>query len=108
MAIADLKNEVHVGDIGTAIQVTLYDGSTALDVSGAASLTMYLTKPSGTTLTKTATNVTDGTNGQIKYTTISGDIDEAGLWTLQVKVVLVNGNTWYTDVARFRVFSNLV
>lgn len=103
-----MSSEIHVGDIGTEFVVTLKDGSSALDVSGASSITVYLEKPSGEVLTKTASFVTDGTDGQIKVASESGDLDETDVWYIQVKLVLVNGNTWYSDKGRFRVHSNLV
>ena len=103
-----MASEVHVNDIGTDFVVTLYDGSTALDVSAASSITVYLTKPSGEVLTKTASFVTDGTDGQIKVSSADGDLDEPDVWHIQAKITLVNGNAWYTDVSRFRVHSNLV
>lgn len=97
--------EIHIGDIGTEFVITLYDSTTILDVSG-ASVTIYLKKPSGTTLTKAASLYTDGTDGKVKVSSASGDLDEGGLWTVQAKVA-ESGNTWYSDVGRFRVHANV-
>jgi len=62
-------------------------------VSG-ATVTVYLKKPGGTTLTKAAALYTDGTDGKIKVSSASGDLVESGLWTVQAKIV-ESGNTWY-------------
>lgn len=100
-----MSAEIHIGDIGTEFVITLYDSTTVLDVSG-ATITAYLKKPSATTLTKAASLYTDGTDGKIKFSSASGDFDETGVWNIQVKVV-DSGNTWYSDVGRFRVYANV-
>jgi hypothetical protein len=56
-----------LGDIGTTIRVTIQEGGSAVDVSGATTKQIYLRKPNtGDTYTKTAIFTTDGTNGQIE------------------------------------------
>ena len=98
--------EVHKSDIGTAFRVTVQDGETAVDVSGATTKQIVFQKPSGTSVTKTAAFVTDGTNGQIQYVTIDGDLNEAGKWIMQGYVVLA---AWqgHTDIYQFEVYDNL-
>jgi len=98
-------NEIHKGDIGTKFSVTVYDGSSTVNVSGGTK-TIIFKKPAGTTLTKTAADE-DATNGVISYTTVSGDLDEIGTWRIQSKVVTSGGNTFYTDVATFKVYDNI-
>jgi len=99
-------NEIHVGDIGTVFKGTVMDDTVAVDISGATTKQIILKKPSGEKLTKTAIFVTDGSDGQIAYTTISGDLDEPGGWEIQAKVILASG-TWYSDVGNFDVHPNL-
>jgi len=99
-------NEIHLGDIGTAFVVTIQDGSSTIDISGATTKEIMLTAPDGGKLTKTATLTTDGTDGKMQYATVAGDLDEAGWWRLQGRVVLATG-TWSTDVTRFEVHQNL-
>jgi hypothetical protein len=99
-------NEIHVGDIGTVITVTLKDDTTAVDISGATTKTIYLSKPDGTVLAKGATFTSDGTNGKMYYATLAGDLDQPGHWQIQAKVVLATG-TWYSDVSTFDVEDNL-
>jgi len=98
--------EVHKNDIGTAFRVTVQDGDTVVDVSGATIKQIIFQKPSGTTVTQTATFVTDGTDGQIQYVTVSGDLDEAGKWIMQGYVVLA---AWqgHSDMYQFEVYENL-
>lgn len=102
-------NEIHKDDIGTVFTVTVKDGTTAINISGATTTSSKLIifqKPSGDKLEKDGTFVTDGSDGQMKYTTIAGDLDEIGDWDIQAKVVLSSG-TWKSDIGHFTVFENL-
>jgi len=99
-------NEIHVGDIGTVLVVTIKDGTTTIDISSATTKQIILTAPDGGKLTKAASFTTDGTDGKMQYATVAGDLDEAGWWKLQGRVVLAAG-TWSTDITRFEVHQNL-
>jgi len=93
--------------IGYAITVTINDeNESAVDVSGASTLTMRLQDPSGNNTDKTAVNNTDGTDGKIKYVTVSGDLDEAGRWQVQCNVIDASTNRWTTK-GHFHVVANL-
>ena len=98
--------EVHKDDIGTVFLVTLYDGSTALDVSGAIVKQIVFQDADGTVTTQTATFTTDGTDGKIQYTTIADDLSVVGKWKIQGYVQLASGQ-WKSNVGNFRVYSNL-
>ena len=97
---------MHVGDIGTVIEVTLYDSGTVVDVSGATTKQLLLKKPDGTVATKNASFTTNGVDGKLRYTTLANDLDAAGVWELQVYVVLPAGN-WKSDVGVFSVLPNI-
>ncbi len=102
------QNEIHVDDIGTVFTATIMDGNDIVDVSGSTTLQLKFKKPGGTLLTKSAGLVTDGTDGQISYTAVDGDLDECGRWRLQAFLVLIGGNEHHSDICRFRVHDNLV
>jgi flavin-dependent dehydrogenase len=94
--------DIRVGDAGTELVVVVVDESgAAVDVSSAGK-TIYLRKPDGTVLTKTAVNDTTGTNGKMKYVTQAGDLDRAGEWEIEGKVV-VGANSWKTAISNFDV-----
>lgn len=99
-------NEIHVGDIGTVFLGTVMDGSSVVDVSGATTKQLFFKKPDDTVLTKTAAFTTDGSDGKIQYASIAADLDIAGWWNWQGKLILPGG-TWRTDVHRFQVHVNL-
>lgn len=98
--------QIHVGDIGTRFTATVKDqDGVAVDVS-AATLTMTFTKPSKALVTKTPSLVSGGTDGIIRYTTLSGDLDEAGQWHVQALAVIA-ATQWHTDIHDFTVVANL-
>ena len=81
MAISDT---IHVGDVGIVFTITIVDAdSVAVDISGATDKVLFFRKPSRTRVRQAAEFVTDGTDGQLQYTTVAGDIDEAGSWQVQ-------------------------
>jgi hypothetical protein len=100
-------NEIHKGDIGTVFKVTIKDGTAAVDISTATTKQIIFKKPGSTKLTKTASFFTDGTDGIITYTSISGDLGEEGMWKMQGYIVLTGGNTFYTDIHTFKIYRNL-
>lgn len=97
---------VQKDNIGTVIRVTIRSAGNVVDVSGASTKQILLQKSDGTDLTKTASFTNDGTDGQIEYTTVSGDLDTLGVLQVQAKVVL-SGNTFYSDVHEIDVLPNL-
>lgn len=99
--------KIHLNDIGTEIRVTVKDcNSNAVDISAATAMSIIFKKPSGTSVTKTASLYTDGTDGIVTYTAASGLFDEIGTWKLQAEVVAPNGQ-WNSSYESFKVYRNL-
>ncbi len=98
--------EIHVDDVGTLFSVTIKDeNDTVVDVSS-ATVTFTFSKPDGTQFNRTASLVTDGTDGNVKYNTVANDLDTHGRWKLQAFVDF--GSTeWYSDIYKFTVYPNL-
>lgn len=99
-------DEIHEGDIGTSLEVTVKDGALAIDISSATTKDIFLEKPDGTVLTKAGVFVTDGSDGKVKYDTVDGDLDTVGNWRIQVHIVTANGE-WKSDIETFQVHANL-
>jgi hypothetical protein len=98
---------VHNGDIGTVFRLTITDtAGTAIDVSTATTKYIYFQDPSGVRMQKTAAFTTDGTDGKIQYTSVSGDIDSVGTWQIQGHVETSLGKFW-TEKDSFKVYSTL-
>lgn len=102
--------EVHYNDIGTIFRATINDcingTQTIIDLSAATTLQLIFKSPNGVVKTKNASLTTDGTDGQIQYTTVDQDLDEVGNWKLQAYIVLPSGS-WRSDIGCFRVYENL-
>jgi hypothetical protein len=94
---------IWVGDIGTVFEVTVTDQAAAVvDISGASTKTMNFVKPNGVVVSKTAVLVNTGTDGKMQYTVIAGDLDLAGQWAAQGRVVIGAG-AWRTTPLDFTV-----
>jgi len=103
--------EAHVNDIGTVFRITVYDtsstGTTSVaDISSATTKKFTFKKPDGTTFERVAVFTSDGSDGQIQYLTVDGDLSGPGTWHLQAYVVTSDG-TWNTSVGYFKVNENL-
>lgn len=101
-------NEVHVNDIGTQFQFTVKEDGAVLNMATTPPSTkqVIFRKPDGSCLTKTASFLTDGSDGVITYTTVSGDIDAVGTWKAQAYLDF-GASAFRTDIISFRVHSNL-
>jgi len=94
---------IHDTDIGTIFSLTVKDSDgTVIDVSTASTKYIYFQKPDRTRLKKTAAFRTDGSDGQIGYVAISGDIDQVGEWQVQGYVETSDGK-FFTEVESFTV-----
>jgi hypothetical protein len=101
-----MSSEIHVDDVGTKFVVTVLDDSAVVDISPATNLIIYFRKPDNSVLEKTASLSTDGTDGKMYYITESGDLDLAGNYKIQGKVILSTG-TYYTSLGSFKVHCNI-
>jgi hypothetical protein len=98
---------IHKADIGTIFRLTIVDTSAvAIDVSTATVKYIYFRKPDGTLVKQTAAFYTDGSDGIIQYTSVSGDIDKIGDWQVQGYVETSDGK-FYTQLAEFEVLPTL-
>ena len=103
-----MASEIHAGDIGVNFNITVMNGAVPLDVSNADNIYIIFQKPDmgASTITKTASLITDGKDGNIRYTTISGDLDEVGTWQIQAKVDF-GASVFSTDIQKFKVYRNI-
>lgn len=100
--------QIHINDTGTVLLCTVLDeNESVVDLSTASQLQIILKKPGcGDVLNKTAQLYTDGTDGKMKYTTVSGDLDRRGTWELQ-GFVRIGTSFWSSDISKFDVWPNL-
>lgn len=101
-----MSSQIHVGDIGTKLIMTVKDDGEVVDISDATTLTVIIKKPDGQSYTKTGLIYTDGTDGNMYYTAVDGDFNVAGNYKIQGIVTLSNG-TFYTSISTFKVYCNI-
>lgn len=105
-----MREEVHVGDIGTKLVVEFRDKGKVLDVSSATSVKKIIfnkTKAKNSkTVVQDADFYVDGKDGRIVYISILNDIDIDGTWEIQGYVELSDGK-WYSSIDSFEVCPNL-
>ena len=99
-------DEIHVNDIGTVLVSTIKDGTSIVDISGDTIKQIILGKPDGTSLTKSGVFTTDGTDGKLQYTTVSGDLNLKGVWKIQ-GFIITSGGSWGSSTGLFEVHSNI-
>ena len=95
-----MANRCYVADIGTVI--TLETG-TNLTTLGATSVVIKVQKPS-TATQDWAASIVSATPSQITHTTVAGDLDETGMYSLQAYIVSPSG-TWRGDATPLEVLA---
>lgn len=100
------SNEVHLNNIGTTFRTTVKDDDEVVNLASATTKQIIFLKPDGTRVAKDASFYTDGTDGIIQYTTVSGDLNVAGIWRIQVYCV-IGSYEYYSDIGTVKVHPNL-
>ena len=104
-----MPSEIHQNDVGTRFLITVKDDGNLVNISGVDGSSVHqinIRKPSDVVINRNATLQDFGISGVMFYDTIAGDLDEAGFYKLQAKVVIPSG-TYFTDVYTFKVHSNI-
>ena len=81
---------------GELIEVTV-----GIDLTYVTKVELIVKKPSNKVVTWTTT-ISDTINGVVQYTTVTGDINEDGMYYLQAKVTFPN-RTAYGKSTKFKV-----
>ena len=103
-----LTKALQVGAYNVNIKLTVKEDGVVQNLSTATTKEFIFRKPSGTVITKTALFVTDGSDGKLVYTTLSGEIDEIGVWELQANLIFpALGYKGRTAVTTFEVLPDL-
>ena len=89
-----MASEIHKDDVGTRFLITVKDDGNLVNISGVSGAAIHqisLRKPSDTVIERNATLQDYGISGVMYYDTVDGDLAEAGVYTLQAKVVVPRG-----------------
>lgn len=101
-----MGQEIKKDDIGTIFILTIKDGETTVPIQSASTKEVCFEKPDGSVVTKDAAFLTDGSDGKIIYTSVSGDLDIVGGWRIQAHVVIDTG-TFSSSIEPFTVGKNI-
>ena len=104
-----MASEIHKDDVGTRFLITVKDDGNLVNISGVSGGSVHqvsFRKPSDTIIERNASLQDYGISGVMFYDSIAGDLDEAGVYKLQAKVIIPSG-TYYTDLYTFKVHSNI-
>ena len=94
-------------DIGISLISTIYQpNGVAQNISAASGLNFYLFRPSQDYLTYSGEFYTNGNDGQIQYTTTSGDLSEAGIYRYQSSYFITPNVLIYSQKVPFLVEPN--
>jgi len=100
-------SSVPESSIGAVIEFVVLDqDGTPLDISGATVTELIFRNPSGLTITKPATFVSNGQDGKLQYVTVAGDLVGYGAWRIQAHVALL-GMNGRSEIEIFGVAKNL-
>jgi hypothetical protein len=100
------ETEAHLGDIGFRLIATFVEDGVDVNISTATAKSIVLRSPAGIISTHSATFLTDGTDGIVYYATVSGDLDEVGIWKIQ-GIISIGGGTYHSNITSFKVYPNL-
>lgn len=104
--MANLERTIHIGDYGTIFDVALEDSGEALDPATFTSGSFIFRRPDQTTFERSSGSAIFSSGSYFRYTTVEGDINQTGTWTLQVYVEDGAG-LFHTDFVEFVVHPNL-
>ena len=98
---------LQVLDYGATITLTITDGGSSVDISAATVKQFKFTKPDGvTTILKTASFTTSGTDGKLSYTIEQGVLDQPGVWKLQAIITFSNA-LYHSTIINLEVDADL-
>lgn len=96
--------EIHIGDTGTSVDLTILDAGVALNLTG-ATITFYFRRPNLSTFSRPAT-IASAATGLARYVTVAIDFDASGTWHVQALVSFSGTEAWRTKLVRFLVHAN--
>lgn len=91
---------------------SLDSGGISVDVvvnlADAETMEIHFLKPDGTTLSKDAEHMTDGTDGKMFCASADGDLTPNGKWKMEGYVAINDTHKWHTDRDDLTVYPNII
>lgn len=91
---------VYKGSVG--VDVTI---NTRNDLTNSASCDILVQLPDGTDTVWIPTDITRAT-GVVYYTTVQGDLEQSGPYTLQVKTTQVDGDIFFSNAFVWKIYDD--
>ena len=107
MDFTESNQTCQLGDVGVALVVQIVDPEGAIiNISAATNMKIKVRMPDGTSKNFTAVLYTNGSDGKMLYTTLAGDLGQAGTYAIQGKLS-VGGGLKSSFVGTFDVLDNI-
>ena len=102
-----MASNLHVGDVGTAIVITVKNqSSSVVNLSIYNNTTLIFKRPDGTIVQRVCAWLNDGTDGKVQYITTSEDLTMPGNYKFQVRCS-TSSNVWHSNIVTQKVYSNV-
>ena len=95
--------DIHVNDAGWVGKLRLVQNAAAVNLASYTTRHFVFRSPSGQTKTRLAAFESNGTDGVLSYMVQPGDIDEAGVWSVQARIAKAGGVELSSNEMRFKV-----
>ena len=93
-----------VGDVGAIFKIGVIDVDGAQkDISDALQKEFRVRKPDQSAVVWPAEFVSNGANGLLIYTTVADDLDQAGTWLLETRIVTATADWRTITQTQFRI-----
>jgi len=99
-----------LNDIGVDFVMTIVDqAGVPVDVSSQTTLEICFRREDGSSFARDAEFVGDGTDGVVRYKSVSGDLDKKGTWEFQAHVILPGPpvEDFHSTIDTFEVEGNI-
>lgn len=82
-----MNNSIKKGSTSTPLCATLKDSEGVIDLGGADSVELIMTRKSGTVkIDGKAMTIVDAANGEVQYAWEAEDVDEAGTYYIEIRI----------------------
>ena len=90
------------------LQFTIVDqDGNVVDLTNVITKDLCFVKPDKTIISRPTTFTTDGSDGVIEYTTVSADLDLAGSWKVQAKIIDAGNEDYPSEIVEFSVLNRV-
>lgn len=103
-----MVDELYSGSVGVVFRTIVYDSADLatpmdLEAEGLDRAEALFRKPNGVVLTRSLNFVTDGTDGEMQYTFVAGELVDIGVWSYRAIFYFANGSIFPSNPGSFEV-----